>query len=100
MRFVLPAPDPQDGLPFAMTDLLTAMEWASAHPSVRLRVATNYRRSPEIIQIFYSDAVLPRWILWRDHTGRLHVNDWHAPELEVHYSTVTATLRSIEASLE
>ena len=66
MRFVLPAPDPHDGLPFAMSDLQMAMEWASAHPSARLRVATNYRRSPEIIQIYYRDAVLPRWVLWRD----------------------------------
>jgi hypothetical protein len=99
MRFVLPAPAPRDGLPFALSDLQAAMAWAAAHPSVRLRVATNYLKAPEIIQIYSSDAVLPRWVLWRDHTGRLHVEDRGAPEINLHLPLIAA-LRLIEASLK
>jgi hypothetical protein len=100
MRLVLPAPDPHDGLPFALSDLQAAMAWASARPSLRLRVATNYRRSPEIIQIYPPGTILPRWALWRDHAGHLHVDDWDGPEFDLHFSTVIAALGFIEARLE
>ena len=99
MRFVLPAPAPHDGLPFALSDLEAAMAWASAHPSLQLRVATNYRRSPEIIQIYSADLLLPRWLLWRDYSGRLHVEDWNASVLNLHYASVMIALRLIEARL-
>ena len=100
MRLALPAPDPHDGLPFALSDLQAAMAWASARPSLHLRVATNYRRSPEIIQIYPPNAVLPRWIIWRDPAGRLHLDDWDGPEFDLHHSTVMAALKFIEARLE
>jgi hypothetical protein len=100
MRFVLPAPDPHDGLSFALSDLQAAMAWATARPSLRLRVATHYRRSPEIIQIYLLDAVRPRWVLWRDYTGHLHVDDWAVPEFDINFLSVIEALGFIEARFE
>jgi hypothetical protein len=88
-----------EGLFFALSDLQAAMAWVSIRPRVRLSVKTCYLTVPEVIEVYPPGSGLPRWRLWRDRAGRLHVDDWTKGKFNLPYSTVPTALRFIDASL-
>jgi hypothetical protein len=92
-------PEPLDGLFFSLGDLLTAMAWASVRPELSLIVATDHRQAPEVLEVYPPGEDSPRWRLWRDFTGRLHVDDCERPELDLSDLTVSKALRLIAGSL-
>jgi hypothetical protein len=88
-----------EGLSFALTDLQVAMAWASLRPDLRLLVAMDYIHTPELIEIHLAGSDMPRWVMWRDYTGCLHVDDWAGPEFDLPCPTIMLALRFIESNL-
>lgn len=99
MKPTQPPPVSLEGHYFALIDLQTAMAWASARPAVRLAVTTDHRGTPEVIEIRPPGALSPRWLIWRDHTGLLHVDDWVTPQFDLPYLTVVTALKFIDSNL-
>ncbi len=92
--------EPLEGLPFPLCDLQVAMTWASKRPHLRLIVTTDHLDAPEVIEVYPPHAVAPRWFIWRDPEGRLHVDDWGKPEFDLPYLTVKTALTFIAASID
>lgn len=93
-------PGPIEGLYFILADLQSAMAWASNHPEVRLCVTTDHIEAPEAIEIYPSGSAKARWLLWRDHVGRLRVDDWARAEFDLPYSSVKTALAFIASTLD
>jgi hypothetical protein len=93
-----PQAAPLEGLPFHLRDLEAAMEWAAAHSDARLVVATDYPDQPEAIEIYLQDSNDPRWCIWRDYLGHLHVDDWVKQEFDLPYPTLSRALGFISSS--
>jgi hypothetical protein len=92
-------PMPLEGLPFAMEDLRTALAWVASRPNVRLAVATDHRYVPEALEICPPGTSSPRWCIWRDYEGSIHLDDWLRSEFDLPYHTVAAALAFIETNL-
>src|SRR5271157_5811075 len=92
-------PVPLEGLPFDMEDLRTALAWVANRPSVRLSVATDHRYVPEALEICPRGAKSPRWCIWRDYEGSIHLDDWVRSEFDLPYHTVVEALAFIESNL-
>jgi hypothetical protein len=75
------------------------MAWAFSRPQLCLIVTTDHREAPEVIEVYPPGEDSPRWVLWRNHTGRLCLNDWERPDLNLPDLTVMDALGLIEASL-
>ena len=93
-------PGPFEGLSFALPDLHAAMMWAAAHPNALLLVALDYPHIPEVIQVWPARSALPHWLIWRDCTGRLHVDDWFSGSFDLPCLTVRQALSFIGSKLE
>jgi hypothetical protein len=95
MQPIRQSADPLEGLSLEMDDLHAARAWASAHPELRLVVATGYLLSPEVIEVYPPGSTSPRWFVWRDHVGRVRGGDCQAYEFAVLYPSVRTALRFI-----
>ncbi len=99
MRDPVPSdPIPTEGLAFEVEELKTAMAWAASRPGVRLWVATEHRYVQEALEICPPGQDTPRWCMWRDYEGHLHVDDWVKSEFDLPYHTLTSALAFIELS--
>jgi hypothetical protein len=87
--------DPLEGLSFVMDDLHAAIAWASAHPELRMVVATGYLLSPEVIEVYPLGSSSPRWFVWRDHLGSVRGGDCKEYAFAVPYPSVRTALRFI-----
>jgi hypothetical protein len=92
-------PAPLEGLSFDMEDLQTALAWVAKLPGVRLAVATDHRFVPEALEICPPGSKSPRWCIWRDYDGHMHLDDWVRSEFDLPYHTVPAALAFIESNL-
>ena len=90
---------PREGLHFLLSDLRAAMAWATTHAKVRVLVVTDHFYLPETIQVSPPGAIFPRWYMWRDHLGRLHVDDREQAEFDLPYPTVRRALVFIASQL-
>ncbi len=97
MRDPVPSdPTPTEGLAFEVEELKTAMAWAASQPGVRLWVATEHRYVQEALEISPPGQDTPRWCMWRDYEGHLHVDDWVKSEFDLPYHTLASALAFIE----
>lgn len=94
-----PKPVPLEGLHFNMVDLHMALAWVKERPSVRLLVMTDHRYVPETLEIYPPGSEAPRWCLWRDYEGRLHVDDWVRSEFDLPYLNLVEALGFITSNL-
>lgn len=85
-----------EGLPFAISDLQAALAWAAGRPGTRLAVALDHRCVQEAIEISPPGGKSPRWCIWRDCGGGLHLDDWAKAELDLPCHTLAAALGFIE----
>jgi hypothetical protein len=92
-------PVPLEGLAFEMEDLRTALDWVAKRPGVRLSVATDHRFVPEALEIWPPGTKSPRWCMWRDYEGNMHLDDWVKSEFDLPYHTVAAALAFVELHL-
>ena len=92
-------PAPPEGLAFDISDLRTAMAWVATQPGVQLRVATDHQFVQEALEIFLPGKTAPRWCIWRDYQGHMHINDWLAFEFDLPCQTLEAGLAFIEMQL-
>jgi hypothetical protein len=92
-------PVPLEGLSFELEDLQTALAWVANRPAIRLEVATDHRFVPEALEISPPGSKSPRWCIWRDYTGNLHLDDWLKSEFDLPYHTLATALAFIEAHL-
>lgn len=92
-------PLPPEGLSFDMAELRKALRWAADRPGVRLLVAADHRYVQEALEICPPGKKPPRWCIWRDHEGRIHLDDWATPEYDLPYHTLAAALAYIETNL-
>jgi hypothetical protein len=92
-------PVPLEGLSFDLEDLQTALAWVRNRPAIRLEVATDHRFVPEALEISPPGSKSPRWCIWRDYTGNLHLDDWLRSEFDLPYHTLVAALAFIESHL-
>lgn len=90
---------PLEGLHFNIADLQMAMAWVADRPSVRLLVMTDHRYVPEALEIYPPGSKTPRWCLWRDYEGRLHVDDWVRSEFDLPYLNLVEALGFITSHL-
>ena len=59
------------GKPFDLVDLQAAIAWSARYP-VRLLFSSDHEALPEAIEVsVWGDRGVPRWLVWRDLTGRL-----------------------------
>ncbi len=96
---IQPSSVPLEGLHFNMTDLSMAMSWVAERPSVRLLVTIDHRYVPEALEIDPPGSKAPRWCIWRDYEGRLHVDDWVRSEFDLPYLTLVEALGFITSNL-
>jgi hypothetical protein len=89
----------REGLHFILSDLRVAMVWATTHASVRVLVVADHFYLPELIEVFQPGAVSPRWCMWRDHLGRLHLDDEENAEFDLPFHTVERALAFIASQL-
>ncbi len=89
-----------EGLHFLLSDLRATMAWATVHANVRVCVVTDHFYFPEMIQVSPQGAILPRRYLWRDHLGRLHVDDQKIAEFDLPYPTLERALIFIASQCE
>jgi len=89
-------PAPPEGLAFDISDLRTAMAWVATQPGVQLRVATDHQFVQEALEICLPGKTAPRWCIWRDYQGHMHINDWLAFEFDLPCQTLAAGLAFIE----
>ena len=84
------------GVAFSIDDLEYAMAWAANRVGMlRLVVATDHATVDEAIEIFLPDAKAPRWCLWRDDSGKLHVDDWTMHKFDLPYHNVHSALHFV-----
>jgi hypothetical protein len=61
----------QPGGSFDLADLQAAIAWSARYP-VRLLFSSDHEALPEAIEVsVWGDRGVPRWLVWRDPTGRL-----------------------------
>jgi hypothetical protein len=92
-------PAPLEGLHFTVEDLQMALNWVAKRPRMRLAVAIDHRFVPEALEICPPDAKSPRWCIWRDYEGNMHLDDWLRSEFDLPYHTLPAALAFIERNL-
>ena len=92
-------PIPSEGLSFDIKDLLIALSWIAKRPEMRLIVATDHQSVQEALEIWPPGTKAPRWCIWRDDKGNMHVDDWVRSEFDLPYHTLPAALDFIEACL-
>ena len=92
-------PIPSEGLSFDIKDLQIAMTWVAKRPNVRLVIATDHRSVQEALEIWPPGTTAPRWCIWRDDKGQMHVDDWVRSEFDLPYYTLPSALAFIEAHL-
>jgi hypothetical protein len=94
-----PNPIPLEGLSFEMEDLRAALAWVADRPSVRLSVTTDHRYVQEALEICPPGTKSPRWCIWLDYEGHMHLDDWVKSEFDLPYHTLAAALAFIESNL-
>jgi hypothetical protein len=92
-------PVPLEGLAFDIEDLCAALAWVATRPGVQLSVATDHRYVQEALEICPPGKRSPRWCIWRDYEGHLHLDDWVKSEFDLPYHTLPTALAFIELSL-
>jgi hypothetical protein len=92
-------PIPSEGLAFDIRDLQIALMWVARRPDVRLLVATDHSSVQEALEIWPPGMKSPRWCIWRDDQGHIHVDDWVRSEFDLPYYTLLAALAFIDAHL-
>ena len=92
-------PVPLEGLPFELPDLCMALKWAAMRPKVRLFVAMDHRYVPEALEIYSAETKSPRWCIWRDYEGHIHLDDWVKSQFDLPYRTLETALDFIDANL-
>jgi hypothetical protein len=93
-------PFPLEGLAFDMDDLRTALAWVANRPRVRLSVETDHRHVPETLEICPPGTKSPRWCIWRDYEGHMHLDDWVTSEFDLPYHKLDAALAFIDLNLK
>ena len=92
-------PVPLEGLAFDISDLRTAIAWVATQPDVQLRVATDHHAVQEALEIYPPGKTSPRWCIWRDGQGHMHLNDWLAFEFDLPCQTLAAALAYVKMHL-
>jgi hypothetical protein len=92
-------PLPLEGLSFQIEELCSALGWAADRPGVRLSVAADHRYVQEALEICPPGKKPPRWCIWRDHEGRIHLDDWVRHEYDLPYHTLASALAFIDLNL-
>lgn len=88
-----------EGLPFSLRDLETALAWAEHRSDVRLHIKLDCICNCEVIEIYPSGALFPRWCIWQTQEGRLQVDDLDRSEFALPYPIIDMALRFIGSKL-
>jgi hypothetical protein len=88
-----------EGLAFDIEDLQAALAWVAKRPGVQLIIATDHHSVQEAIEIRPSGVLAPRWCIWRDYQGMMHLDDWAKSEFDLPYHTMATALAFIDSSV-
>ena len=86
------------GPAFEISSLSFAMGWAKRR-AIRLVVVTDYPMVEEAIEIGVMPGGTPRWCIWRDHTGAIHLDDWETKKFDKLCVSVADALARVARSI-
>jgi hypothetical protein len=93
-------PELLEGTYFPLWDLSKAITWAAVRSGVRLVVATDHQDVAEAIEIHPPRTNSPRWCIWRDQSGILHLDDWQLSQFDQRFITLNGALAFVSSELD
>jgi hypothetical protein len=89
-----------EGTYFPLWDLTKAVTWAAVRSGVRLVVAADHQDIPEALEIHSPQTNSPRWCIWRDQRGILHLDDWQLSYFDQRFITLDTALAFVSSELK